>query len=620
VRPTAILKPSAYWRRSFGLRVTVGLTMLAVVMAGAWGGYSLLRSSRAGQRAATLRSAYDDLRYAAALEGSALPERSRRDTPSYGGVPPAVERARRALATLAANGSRQDEARIRRVTKLEASALAVSARLNADGRGGATATQLRRRLSQVLSEIEVEANRGSVDLRLRNAGQWPAAKADRVGLAGMTLLCLFGLGVVCLALGDLVGWRRRGERARRAELDRLEREALTDGLTGLRNRRAFQEDLKRELERRNRTGAGFAVVMVDMDGLKQINDTCGHQGGDERIKAVAECLKQTVRGSDLVYRVGGDEFMVLLPGERAWGALTHAQRLHGHADRAGVSVTAGIAESIGTESSETLIRQCDLALYEAKRLQRNTVVYTPGLEPLPGVTATQPDLHHQQLVATALARAVDAKGLSAPNHCETVSEICALIGRELGLDPQRLEQLRLAGLLHDVGKIGIADSILLKPATLGLEERAIVASHARIGHDILNGADLREEADWVLQHHERWDGAGYPAGLSGEAIPLESRVILVADAFEAITADRPYRAGRPPEEALEELVAHAGTQFDPSCVAALCAVFDHQPSVRIVGDDELSVRRNTRAEARPSGRDVDLAADVSVDDLRSKQT
>jgi HD-GYP domain-containing protein (c-di-GMP phosphodiesterase class II) len=182
---------------------------------------------------------------------------------------------------------------------------------------------------------------------------------------------------------------------------------------------------------------------------------------------------------------------------------------------------------------------------------------------------TEADRRHAQTLATALARAVDAKDPYTRSHCETVSALCGLIGEELGLAPERLRSLRLAGLLHDVGKIGVGDEILLKPGKLTDEEFEVMKSHSTIGHRIVMGAALEEQAHAVLHHHERPDGRGYPDGLSGNQVPLESRVILVADAYEAMISDRPYRRGRPEADALAELDRFAGAQFDPDCVAAL---------------------------------------------------
>ena len=147
-----------------------------------------------------------------------------------------------------------------------------------------------------------------------------------------------------------------------------------------------------------------------------------------------------------------------------------------------------------------------------------------------------------------------------------------MIGEELGLDAERVAKLRLAGFLHDVGKIGVPDSILQKPGPLTDEEFSVMKTHAALGCRIVSGAELEDESTWILHHHERPDGKGYPDGLQGEEIPLESRIILVADAFEAMTSDRPYRGRRGEEQALLELDRHAGTQFDPACVAALTTI------------------------------------------------
>lgn len=365
--------------------------------------------------------------------------------------------------------------------------------------------------------------------------------------------------------------RRRSERER-AERERqvLQREALTDNLTGLRNHRAFQEDVGRELQRRNETGGALSLMMIDLDGLKQVNDAAGHQAGDEQIRSLAECVRETMRASDLAYRVGGDEFTVILPGVRAWGAFEFAQRLRARTIERGVGVAIGITETITYELKDAVIRRSDLALIDAKRSNRNTVIYSEDLEPRrPAASSDSAADRSSKTLATALARAVDAKDRNTRNHCETVSELCVRIGGELGLDTDRLGKLRLAGLLHDVGKIGIADAILQKPGPLDLVEMDIMRTHTQIGHDILAAAELRQEAEFVLHHHERMDGCGYPDGLAGDAIPLESRIILVADTFEAITSTRPYRESRARCEALLELEEHSGSQFDPLCVAAL---------------------------------------------------
>jgi diguanylate cyclase (GGDEF)-like protein len=321
-----------------------------------------------------------------------------------------------------------------------------------------------------------------------------------------------------------------------------------------------------------------ALVMIDLNGLKGVNDAAGHQAGDRLIKSVAAALRDNARGGDGVYRVGGDEFAAVLPGAAAWDAFDFTQRLHAVLAAGRASVSAGVAATATGGGRGALIAAADAALITAKRTGRATVIHTAGMVAAPGASA--PDLRQQSALASALARAVDAKDSWTRSHCETVAELCALIATGLGLDADRVEELRLAGLVHDVGKIGVPDAILQKPAALDEAEYATVKAHATLGHKILSGTELTREAFWVLHHHERIDGGGYPHGLRGDRIPLESRIIHVADAFEAMTSDRPYRRGMPEIDAIAELRRHAGTQFDPVCVDALVAALDAGAAVR----------------------------------------
>jgi diguanylate cyclase (GGDEF)-like protein len=349
--------------------------------------------------------------------------------------------------------------------------------------------------------------------------------------------------------------------------------ALRDSLTGLFNHRAFQESLGAALVRAELKGAPVCLVMLDLVGLKDTNDTLGHQAGDERLRRLAAKVAGVLRAGDSAYRVGGDEFAVILPGVQAWDGYnvgTRLQRaLSGEDWGRGPAVSIGVAESQSGITKDELIHNADAALLEAKRSQRKTVLYTIGLELQRQALEEAVPRVHTKTLATALARAVDAKDSYTRSHCETVAELCVTIAAELHIDPQRVEQLRLAGLLHDVGKIGVPDTILQKPGPLTEAEYEIMKTHSPLGHSIVSGAGLAEEARWILHHHERLDGHGYPHGLRGDEIPLESRIILVADAFEAMTSDRPYRRSAAASAALEELNRHAGTQFDPDCVAAL---------------------------------------------------
>lgn len=356
---------------------------------------------------------------------------------------------------------------------------------------------------------------------------------------------------------------------------RLENEAHTDSLTGLRNHRAFQEDLARELARAETAGRSVGLVLVDVDGLKTINDTKGHQAGDELIVAVSEAMSSTLRQRDIAYRIGGDEFAVLLPAETTWGAFRYAQRFQAALSSTPgdmrPSASAGVSAFRG-QSRDELVREADLALIAAKRGRRGVLIYTDDLAVREQGYNNPERTNHLDLICAALARAVDIKDRFTRGHCELVAELSSQIAGEMGMPIDVVAQVRRAALLHDVGKIGIPDSIIMKPGELTSQEREVVQTHSELGHRIVSGTGLDEEAMWVLHHHERVDGAGYPAGLAGSEIPLPSSIIFVADAFEAMITDRPYRKALSTEDALAELERHAGSQFRADVVAALARV------------------------------------------------
>ena len=396
-------------------------------------------------------------------------------------------------------------------------------------------------------------------------------RSERMVLAAVAVTIALGL-LLLTSTSATMRYRERLERVRAREVERLKRAALIDNLTSLGNHRAFEEDLAHALDDAARSGRSLSLALLDLDGLKQINDTNGHQAGDECIRALAGVLAGA--GDDVgAYRIGGDEFALIVPGRRAVDTLYLIQHLQtsiveASGDRP-TSASSGVAEAVAGLGRDDLIRRADLALIQAKRSHRRCLIYNDALEPILAGPDAIAEQRHTDALATALARAVDAKDAYTHSHCETVSELCALIGQELGMSPDRIAKLRLAGLLHDVGKIGITDSILQKPGPLTDAEFAIMKTHTRLGHAIVSAAERPDEAGWILHHHERIDGSGYPLGLVGDQIPLESRIILVADAFEAITADRPYRQHRSPEVAMAELTRCSGTQFDPGCVEAL---------------------------------------------------
>jgi len=359
------------------------------------------------------------------------------------------------------------------------------------------------------------------------------------------------------------------------ELARLTQAAHTDNLTRLGNLRAFHHDLSRAIRARTDAGSTFALMAIDLDGLKQINDTQGHQAGDHYIQQVAAILRRATEGHGTVYRTGGDEFMALLPDRRTWHAISIARVVDELTRKAfgRRAVSIGLTESTGTEARNLLIHQADMALYEAKRTKLSAVAYHDSLSKSTDAVESGPS-HYQKTLAAALARAVDAKDAGTRGHSETVAALAAAMGERLGIKGDALERLRLAGLLHDVGKIGVPDALLLKPAALSAEEGRQMKEHVSVGHAILQAAEMPTEAEWVLHHHEWYDGSGYPTGLRGREIPIASRIIAVADAFEAMTGQRPYRECLSGAEALAELDRNAGRQFDGRCVNALAEVIE----------------------------------------------
>jgi diguanylate cyclase (GGDEF)-like protein len=351
--------------------------------------------------------------------------------------------------------------------------------------------------------------------------------------------------------------------------------ALTDPLTGLGNTRHFHERLQRELDHAIASGRPVALCLFDLDNLKTINDTYGHPAGDRVLVTVAGRLRH---GGE-AFRLGGDEFAILLPGhdedEALFAATSVLERVASVALESlpALSMSCGVAvfpsEGVGRDD---LLRLADSALYWAKDHGKNRVrVYRPDalrayqLERL----GSHPDLHARLRAAASLADAVDARDAHAGAHSRRVGDLAARIGRRLGADEEQVELLRLGGHLHDVGKLAIPEEILRKSEPISASERLILERHSRIGFRMLESLALGPVAEWVLHHHERYDGQGYPAGLRGLEIPLGARIIFVADAWDSMTCERTYRPAMTRARALAELESRAGTQFDPEVVHAL---------------------------------------------------
>jgi diguanylate cyclase (GGDEF)-like protein len=354
------------------------------------------------------------------------------------------------------------------------------------------------------------------------------------------------------------------------------RDARTDNLTGLGNHRAYQAALRERIAETERGGDPFSLCLVDVDNFKHVNDVYGHPAGDDVLVLIAEMLGAAENAE--AFRFGGDEFAVLfaLDEMSAYRQVETIQRdlAQIEASPAGpVTISVGIASfPAHAASAEELQRTADGALYWSKQHGKNrSCLYSPSVVRIysPDELERETERNARLRAAKNLVRFVDARDPSTANHSEVVSALAEAIGVELGVDAETVDHLRLAGLLHDVGKIGLPDAILKAPRKLTPEEYSIVKRHPEFGHSLLDGLGIEPVDHWVLHHHEHWDGSGYPHGLSGEDIPLGARIILVADAFEAITADRPYRPAQSEEAALAELRRNAGSQFDPDVVEAL---------------------------------------------------
>ncbi len=357
-------------------------------------------------------------------------------------------------------------------------------------------------------------------------------------------------------------------------------QASEDGLTELLNHRAFQDRIAQEVARARRGGHTLAVIMIDVDGFGLINNTHGHQAGDVTLVAVARCLRAQTRQGDVVARYGGDEFALILPETDMDDALNLAERIReelacltmAHGPRA-IHVTASVGVAAMPEHATTregLIGAADSASYAAKRAGGDRVRQAEdgALSRDPVALAAQLDDANLATVE-ALAAMVDAKDAYTRGHSGRVAAYAAAIAIALGLSEGDVARIHQAGVLHDVGEIGVPDAILLKPAGLTTEEFAVIKEHPVIGERILRGLPfLQEILPAVRHHHERWDGRGYPDGLAGDAIPPDAAILAVADSFDAMTSSRTYRMALPTSEAIRRVREGAGAQYDPRLVAA----------------------------------------------------
>jgi diguanylate cyclase (GGDEF)-like protein len=363
---------------------------------------------------------------------------------------------------------------------------------------------------------------------------WAAIHAVFVAAAGAA-------GVVAWRLNEDVRQRMRETQ------DELRNAATTDSLTGLPNRRQLMTDLESAVGEED-----ALLALFDLNGFKTYNDTFGHPAGDVLLTRLGHALRRDVGDAGVAYRLGGDEFCVLAFGPAREATITAA--VEALSERGGAFT---IGNSYGVVRLDDRIRKAEDALRIAD--QRMYEHKNGG-----GRSAGDQS-------KAVLVRAMSERHPDLTAHSADVSRTAELVAQRLDVPEDRLEPIRHAAELHDVGKVGIPDAILSKPGPLDEEEWAFVRRHTIIGERIVDGAPaLAEVGRLVRSSHERWDGGGYPDGLPGETIPLGSRIIAVCDAFDAMISDRPYHSGRSTSAALAELRRCSGTQFDPAVVQAFC--------------------------------------------------
>ncbi len=375
--------------------------------------------------------------------------------------------------------------------------------------------------------------------------------------------------------------------------------ATIDRLTGVANRQVLLSDLFSEVERASRYDRPLSVAFVDIDHFKAVNDTYGHASGDVVLRGVAQTIASNLRSSDMVGRYGGEEFMLILTEtDVEEGAIlmeklrTLVQRqrfpVDGNPDLS-VTISIGLVGGVGSKlRMDSLVRDADAAMYSAKSLGRNqTYIFAepdddarvPRAPISAAGRARAVEIGHQARDAATLALTAVLSPL--PHYrgqpSALIASIVVALARQLALPEAEIDRLRIAALLHDVGKVAVPEEILDKPSALTSAEWRSVVQHPRIGQVILEqAAALKDAVPIILHHHERYAGHGYPYGLRGNEIPLGARIVAIADAYDAMVNDRPYKQSVTHEGAIVELRRHAGTQFDPELVELFCDLYGSQ--------------------------------------------
>jgi len=439
------------------------------------------------------------------------------------------------------------------------------------------ATIIPRRLMRRLDHLRQLSHRlAHGDLTAR-ADEALATRTDEIG----DLVADFNLMAMALQRQTLE--LRTAQEQLHISLQQEQERSTRDPLTGLRNHRYFQDCLRAEIERCRRTGGQVSIAVLDLDNFKTVNDRFGHSEGDAVLMRATKAISDNLRPYDLACRLGGEEFGVIFPEADAAEAKQVLDRIAEHVVPLGpngerLTFSGGITTwPVHANTQTDLYQRADEASYTAKMQGKAaSVIYDPAK-----VTSMNSEERTKQrsrdamlTTATTLVSAVDQKDPYTRNHSELVAIYAATLARAMRMDEQTVKLVYRAGLLHDVGKIGIADEILVKGDQLSHDEWVQLRMHPEFSFRILEAAELEPVATWTRHHHEHFDGTGYPAQLSGADIPMGSRIILVADAFEAMTSDRVYRRALGVRHAVHELRSGSGAQFDPQVVATMIELIE----------------------------------------------
>ena len=389
----------------------------------------------------------------------------------------------------------------------------------------------------------------------------------------------------------------------RRRVESLETQTVVDDLTGLRNQRALWRELTRHVETSS-PESPLSVVMLDFDMFNEVNERYGRAIGDAVLRRCAGVLRDKAPSPRLAFRYGGEEFVLVVPGDEEDGRMLAEEvrmQISGLNGRLpAVTVSCGVAQFDQPVEPWLALDRADAALRAAKRSGRNRVVVSGQPQPT-GNPYLVEELEQETARRAALALAMatlEERDPATADHSDDVLTLCESVGRHLKLDAAELEKLVAGAQLHDVGKVAVPSEILNKPGPLTDDEWAVIREHTVIGERILRSVpEMAAVASIVRHSHEHWDGSGYPDGLAGAQIPLASRIILCADAFHAIRADRPYRKGRPAADALTELRACSGTQLDPAVVAAFIDVAEDLRQQKKAGAVGTALPRNRRLVA-----------------------